>query len=128
VFTEIDNYKINSAQAENKRSIPEPETHFAIIESIPRPELPQGSIPVKEVTLRMVLGKNGTVTDIKVLEFLPENLANDVETEWKERCIKAVNEIKFLPARKDGRIVNEWFKAEYIFGENGIRVFITTEA
>lgn len=59
------------------------------------------------VTLRMVLGADGHVSDIDVLEGLPDGLTG--------QAIDAAQRIKFAPAQRDGRPVSQWVTAEYVF-------------
>jgi TonB family protein len=59
------------------------------------------------VLLEIILSSSGKVTEIKVLDKLPYGLT--------ESAIKAVRQIKFKPATKDGRPVSQRIKAEYHF-------------
>lgn len=59
------------------------------------------------VRLRAVLSANGQVTNITVLQGLPDGLT--------EKAIEAARQIKFRPAQKDGRVVSQWVTLEYNF-------------
>jgi len=59
------------------------------------------------VLLEIILSSSGKVTGIKVLDKLPYGLTDS--------AIKAVRQIKFKPAIKDGRPVSQRIKAEYHF-------------
>ncbi|HEV2707521.1 MAG TPA: energy transducer TonB [Pyrinomonadaceae bacterium] len=59
------------------------------------------------VRLRMVLGLNGKVSQIRVIKGLPDGLT--------EKAISAARAITFTPAQKDGRNVNQWVVVEYNF-------------
>jgi TonB family protein len=59
------------------------------------------------VTLRMALGADGRVSNIEVLEGLPDGLS--------ERAIDAAERIQFAPAQRDARPVSQWVTAEYVF-------------
>ncbi|MFL6227841.1 MAG: energy transducer TonB [Pyrinomonadaceae bacterium] len=59
------------------------------------------------VRLRVVLAASGKVTDIKVLEGLPNGLT--------KQAIKAARKIKFTPAEKDGHKVSQYAVIEYHF-------------
>ncbi len=59
------------------------------------------------VRLRLVLGANGEVSNILVLESLPYGLT--------EKTIDAARAIRFTPARKDNRPVSQWVTIEYSF-------------
>lgn len=59
------------------------------------------------VILRCVFRSSGKVTDIKVIQGLPNGLT--------ERAIKAAKKIRFTPAMKDGHPVSMWMQLEYTF-------------
>ena len=59
------------------------------------------------VKLKMVLGADGTVSNIVVLKELPDGLT--------ERAVEAAKKIQFTPAQKDGRNVSQWVTVEYNF-------------
>ena len=59
------------------------------------------------VVLRVVMSANGNVEYIKVLEGLPHGLT--------EEAIKAAQQIRFVPAMKDGKAVSMWMQLEYNF-------------
>lgn len=59
------------------------------------------------VRLRAVLSSSGKVTDISVVNPLPEGLT--------ERAVKAARHILFFPAVKDGRRVSQYAELEYNF-------------
>ena len=59
------------------------------------------------VVLRAVLGSDGTVTGIRAVSGLPFGLT--------ERAIAAAQQIKFVPAQKDGRAVSQYIQIEYNF-------------
>ena len=59
------------------------------------------------VKLRVVLGADGGVSHIDVLESLPEGLT--------ERAMEAAERMRFVPAQRDGRPVSQWATVEYVF-------------
>ena len=59
------------------------------------------------VILRCVFRSSGKVTDIKVIQGLPDGLT--------ERAVKAAKKIRFVPAMKDGHPVSMWMQLEYNF-------------
>lgn len=59
------------------------------------------------VTLRFVLGADGTVSNIVALSRLPDGLT--------ERAVEAARRIKFSPAEKDGRRVSQYATINYNF-------------
>ena len=60
------------------------------------------------VVLRCVFSADGRVKNIMVIRGLPDGLT--------ERSIEAAKQIKFIPARKDGKPVSMWMQLEYNFG------------
>ena len=60
-----------------------------------------------QVTLRMVLGANGQVSNISPVKRLPDGLT--------EKAIAAAKQIKFTPAQKDGRNVSQYVTINYTF-------------
>ena len=59
------------------------------------------------VIMRVVLSRDGQVTNIKVVRWLPHGLT--------EKAIEAARGIKFSPAMKDGRPVSQYVQLEYNF-------------
>ena len=59
------------------------------------------------VVLKLVLGSNGSVSNIRVVKGLPDGLS--------EKAIAAARQIQFRPAQKDGRAVSQWLTIEYNF-------------
>jgi TonB family protein len=59
------------------------------------------------VVLTAVLCRTGKVTDIKVVEGLPDGLT--------EKAIESTRGIKFEPAEKDGEVVSQFLKRELHF-------------
>jgi len=59
------------------------------------------------VILRCIFAADGTVTNIRVIQGLPNGLT--------EKAIEAARKIKFVPATKDGRNVSMWMQLEYNF-------------
>jgi len=59
------------------------------------------------VILRCIFAADGTVTNIRVVQGLPDGLT--------EKAIEAARKIKFVPATKDGRNVSMWMQLEYNF-------------
>lgn len=59
------------------------------------------------VILRMVLASSGEVTNITVVNGLPDGLS--------EKAIAAARQIKFEPAMKDGRAVSQYVQVSYTF-------------
>jgi TonB family protein len=62
---------------------------------------------VGTVVLRVVFASNGSVTNIRTVNGLPNGLT--------ERAIAAARLIKFVPATKDGHQVSMWMQLEYNF-------------
>ncbi len=60
-----------------------------------------------EVSLRLILAANGSVTGVRVLKGLPDGLT--------EKAISAAKQIKFTPAEKDGRKVAQYVTVAYSF-------------
>jgi len=59
------------------------------------------------VRLRAVLNVSGRVTDVSVVEGLPDGLT--------EKAIAATTQVRFRPAEKDGRVVSQYVVFEYYF-------------
>lgn len=59
------------------------------------------------VILKCVFASDGTVTNIRVVQGLPNGLT--------EKAIEAARKIKFIPATKDGKNVSMWMQLEYNF-------------
>lgn len=59
------------------------------------------------VILKCIFAADGTVTNIRVVQGLPNGLT--------EKAIEAARKIKFVPATKDGRNVSMWMQLEYNF-------------
>jgi TonB family protein len=59
------------------------------------------------IRLRAVLSADGTVTDIKPIEWLPNGLT--------ERAIRVTRQVRFFPARKGGQPVSQHITLEYHF-------------
>jgi len=59
------------------------------------------------VVLRLILAANETVKHIEVVKGLPDGLV--------ENSIDAARQIKFTPAKKDGKPVSVWVEVEYRF-------------
>jgi TonB family protein len=59
------------------------------------------------VILKCVFAADGTVTNIRVVQGLPNGLT--------EKAIEAARKIKFIPATKDGKNVSMWMQLEYNF-------------
>lgn len=59
------------------------------------------------VVLKVVFASTGVVTNIRVVQGLPDGLT--------ERAIEAAKKIKFVPATKDGKNVSMWIQLEYNF-------------
>ena len=82
----------------------------AVVKSKPLPGYPPGArfYGVQgRVKLRIVLGADGKVRGIGVLEGLPHGVT--------EEAIKAARRIKFEPAQKDGRPVSQYVTLVYNF-------------
>jgi TonB family protein len=85
-------------------------TRKAILVSKPEPgftEAARKNNVTGTVRLRMLLGANGSVSNISVVKGLPDGLT--------EKAISAAHQIRFTPAQKDGRNVNQWVVVEYNF-------------
>lgn len=59
------------------------------------------------VSLRLLLGSDGTVRNISPIKRLPDGLTDN--------AIAAARRIKFLPAEKDGRLVSTYVQINYSF-------------
>ena len=59
------------------------------------------------IVLHAILGANGRVTNVTIVEGLPYGLT--------KKSIEAALLIKFRPATKDGEFVSEWVRLEYEF-------------
>ena len=59
------------------------------------------------VVLKVVFASSGKVTNIRVVQGLPDGLT--------ERAIEAARKIKFIPASKEGKYVSMWMQLEYNF-------------
>ena len=59
------------------------------------------------VILKVVLAKNGQVTNIRTVSGLPDGLT--------EQAIETAKKIKFTPAMKDGKPVSMWMQLEFNF-------------
>jgi len=59
------------------------------------------------VVLKCVFASDGRVTNIRVVQGLPNGLT--------EKSIEAARKIRFIPATKDGRNVSMWMQLEYNF-------------
>ena len=76
----------------------------------PPPNFPRearGQITRGYVILRAILAADETVKHIEVITGLPNGLS--------ESAIAAARQIKFKPARKDGKPVSVWVEVEYQF-------------
>jgi TonB family protein len=62
---------------------------------------------VGTVILKAVFASSGKVTNIRVVQGMPEGLT--------ERAIAAARQIKFIPATKEGKFVSMWMQLEYNF-------------
>ena len=62
---------------------------------------------VGTVILKVVFAASGKVTNIRVVQGLPDGLT--------ERAIGAARKIKFVPASKEGKFVSMWMQLEYNF-------------
>jgi TonB family protein len=86
-------------------------TTKAVITTRPKPVIPRGSPEgwkTGEVVLRLVLSADGRVRHIFIISGLPD-------IDLTEKVIKAVREIKFTPATKDGRPVSQFATLQYAF-------------
>ena len=59
------------------------------------------------VVVKVVFACNGSVTDIRVLNELPNGLT--------DQAIAALKKLKFVPAVKNGKFVSMWMQVEYNF-------------
>ena len=62
---------------------------------------------VGTVILKVVFSSSGKVTNIRVVQGMPDGLT--------ERAIAAARQIKFIPATKEGKFVSMWMQLEYNF-------------
>jgi protein TonB len=84
---------------ERVRLISKPEPHYT--------EEARRHGVVGTVILRVIFSSTGEITQIKAIQGLPLGLT--------ERAIAAAREIKFVPAKKDGRAVSVYMQLEYNF-------------
>ena len=70
-------------------------------------ELARQKQTVGRVTVKAVFSCNGSITDIRVLEELPNGLT--------DQAIAALKKLKFVPAVKNGKYVSMWMQLEYNF-------------
>ena len=70
-------------------------------------ELARQKRTVGRVTVKALFSCNGSVTDIRVLEELPNGLT--------DQAIAALKKVKFVPAVKNGKYVSMWMQLEYNF-------------
>ncbi|HEX8069714.1 MAG TPA: energy transducer TonB [Pyrinomonadaceae bacterium] len=85
-------------------------TKKAVITAKPEPQFTEEARKnnvTGEVVLRMVLGSNGTVSNIVPVKRLPDGLT--------EKAIEAARRIQFIPAEKDGRRVSQYVSVVYNF-------------
>lgn len=85
-------------------------TRKAVLISKPEPgftEAARKNNVTGAVRLKMLLGANGAVSNVSVVKGLPDGLT--------EKAIAAAHQIRFTPAQKDGRNVNQWVTIEYNF-------------
>jgi TonB family protein len=85
-------------------------TTKAVLLSKPEPnytEAARANDTTGVVKLRMALGADGRVSDIGVLEGLPDGLT--------EQAMDAAERLQFVPAQRDGRPVSQWATVEYVF-------------
>jgi hypothetical protein len=62
---------------------------------------------IHPVVLRAVFSSSGAVTSIHPVSELPDGLT--------DKAIAAAQQIRFIPAIKDGRFVSMWIQLEYNF-------------
>ena len=85
-------------------------TKRAVITLKPEPQFPEEARKngvTGEVMLHIVLGSNGSVTNIVPVKRLPDGLT--------ESAIAAAKQIQFIPAEKDGRRVSQFVTVAYNF-------------
>jgi len=70
-------------------------------------ERARGHLVVGTVVLKVVFAASGKVTNIRVVQGLPDGLT--------ERAIEAARKIKFIPAMREGKYVSMWMQLEYNF-------------
>ena len=70
-------------------------------------ELARQKRTVGTIIVKALFSCNGTVTDISVLEALPNGLT--------DQAIAALKKLKFVPAVKNGKYVSVWMQLEYHF-------------
>ena len=70
-------------------------------------ELARQKQTVGRVSVKAVFSCNGSITDIRVLEELPNGLT--------DQAIAALKKLKFVPAVKNGKYVSMWMQLEYNF-------------
>jgi TonB family protein len=70
-------------------------------------ERARSHLVVGTVVLKVVFAASGKVTNIRVVQGLPDGLT--------ERAIEAARKIKFVPASKEGKYVSMWMQLEYNF-------------
>jgi len=87
-----------------------PVTRKPVIKAKPNPKVTEEAVKNKtkgEVLLKLVLGADRQVTDVEVIQGLPNGLT--------EAAVAAARQIKFEPALKDGCPVSRELKVVYQF-------------
>ena len=82
----------------------------AVIKKKPEPGVTAAArdhLTVGVVRLRAILSSSGGVTNIKVIQGLPDGLT--------EKAVAAAKKIKFIPAQKNGRPVSQYILLDYHF-------------
>jgi TonB family protein len=87
----------------------ETDEHFQILKK-PNPSYTREArrhLTKGTVTLRLILAADETIKHIEVVKGLPDGLT--------DKAIAVAEQIKFKPAKKDGKPVSVWVEVEYHF-------------
>jgi hypothetical protein len=95
-----------------------------VVESKPEPDWPKSteSSGPFTIVLRAVFNSKGKVTNIQLIQTIPEQPAGMTQKSlkrFKKAAIKAAKQISFKPAQKDGHPVSMWMQLEYNFSLDG---------
>jgi TonB family protein len=101
---------VQAGTASDKAYVGKDVDHKVRLLSKPEPSY-TGKAKLEQITgtvvLKCVFASDGTITNIRVVQGLPNGLT--------ERAIAAARQIKFIPATKDGKNVSMWMQLEYNF-------------
>src|SRR5204862_1943556 len=109
-----------SAMSQSSGGVASGKTPHPVIKNKPEPDWPK-SIKKKSdlvIVLRCVFTSKATVTNIHFVETQPAN-PDDYSAEEIDDLVKrasdAAQQIRFVPATKDGKAVSMWMELQYQF-------------